>query len=1086
MSGGSGRILGAIAGAALAYFTGGISTVLMGAALGSAVGGMLDKGPSTQGPRLDDLKVQVSTYGGAIPTIYGTARVGGNVIWSTDKLEIGTTQTAGKGGGSSNTSYQYFVHMAIALCYGPITGIRKIWQDGKLIYDASSGASVGSALATAQNPYANLVVHYGDESQLPDPIIESWEGVGNVPAYRGIAYVRMIAVSCPAGRVPQFSFEVTTAATVGPAVISQIALVPSQSNQGAVIRPDGIWDYTTSFNGTSFDLTYSFGQSGSLSTMGKTTFPSGGNFPYPVGGTTAGPQVIASYSNGDLLLLDFQNKTQRLLANMGGSTGQGVSYGRAAYDATVDMYVVNSWNAGTTGNDPVIIGGAAQVACATIAGDGHGGVVGFYGGVVHVVTTDGANLIYSRRDSTGAVVYGMPDTIGTGLGNSSTYFSPKSSALYVSANGVYIYCVPVSGGGLNRIFKITPATLTNAGAFTLLCDQTGSNTGTLFNTVSFTFYCTDTLATIGPIFAGGQTGYNAVRFNTVQPNPVNVADIITDQCTKAGLTSGQIDVSTLQDTVWGYIIASVASARNNLQPLLTACAIDAVDEDGKVKFFKRAAITSLATVTYNELACVDGAGAPGDPMPLAHTQEAELPSSIAVNYLNPAYDYQTVTETARRSTDLTRNDQTVDLPLACSADFAASVAQMLIYDAWNERNRRTAQVSRKWAYLSAGDGVTIEYPAGTFQLWRLSKVTDTGTLMQWELSPADATIYTQQAIGSAQPPALQVPPLSSPSTLVLLDMPIVRDADSNAGKYAAMKPYNSTGWQGASLLVGDDRFNFLDSGDITKAAVFGFAETALDPSGLFGQIDHLSQVTVNVGEGALNSTTWDSLFSSGATNLAALTTNFTVDGFPDATVEIFQFRVATSLGSGRYTLTEMVRGLYGTERVAFNHLAGDTFVLLNSQGMLRVSMDPGAIGSTKFYKPVSLGRSPDSALVTSAKTIGYGLKPLSPINVKLDRSPSNGSIVFTWGRRTRMSHNALRQIMPLGESSETYEVVIYTDSSYQVVQSVHRVYSSTFTYASADIASDGYTQSGSIPYRIYQISDAVGRGVPFQQGQGLQ
>ena len=103
MSGGTGSIIGAIAGAALAYFTGGISTVLMGAALGSAVGGMFDKGPNTQGPRLDDLKVQVSTYGNPIPTVYGTARVGGNVIWSTDKLEIGTTQTAGKGGGPQQT-----------------------------------------------------------------------------------------------------------------------------------------------------------------------------------------------------------------------------------------------------------------------------------------------------------------------------------------------------------------------------------------------------------------------------------------------------------------------------------------------------------------------------------------------------------------------------------------------------------------------------------------------------------------------------------------------------------------------------------------------------------------------------------------------------------------------------------------------------------------------------------------------------------------------------------------------------------------------------------------------------------------------
>ena len=54
--------------------------------IGSAIGGALfpPKGTDTEGPRLGDLRVQSSAYGNAIPLVYGSARIAGNVIWSTE------------------------------------------------------------------------------------------------------------------------------------------------------------------------------------------------------------------------------------------------------------------------------------------------------------------------------------------------------------------------------------------------------------------------------------------------------------------------------------------------------------------------------------------------------------------------------------------------------------------------------------------------------------------------------------------------------------------------------------------------------------------------------------------------------------------------------------------------------------------------------------------------------------------------------------------------------------------------------------------------------------------------------------------
>jgi hypothetical protein len=99
---------------------------VVGSALGSAIGigastgwlgGVLignllfggGKGQNVEGPRLNDLSVQTSTYGSAIPLVYGAMRMSGNVIWSTPLKETRTVKktSGGKGGGkkSSQTTY---------------------------------------------------------------------------------------------------------------------------------------------------------------------------------------------------------------------------------------------------------------------------------------------------------------------------------------------------------------------------------------------------------------------------------------------------------------------------------------------------------------------------------------------------------------------------------------------------------------------------------------------------------------------------------------------------------------------------------------------------------------------------------------------------------------------------------------------------------------------------------------------------------------------------------------------------------------------------------------------------------------------
>lgn len=218
-----GQLITTVVGGAIGFLIGGPLGAQIGATLGGMIGASLF-GPTIKGPRLNDLKVTASTYGAAIPEIYGTVRLGANMIWSTGLKE--TKHKSGGKGGPKQTTYTYDCTFAVALCKGPIDEILRIWADGKLIYDVSGGSTRlpefqsnnGMVMAAIKligmkkkQKGVNMRVYRGTEEQLPDSLIEADKGVGNVSAHRGIAYVvfEKLQLENYGNRVPQLSFEVT-------------------------------------------------------------------------------------------------------------------------------------------------------------------------------------------------------------------------------------------------------------------------------------------------------------------------------------------------------------------------------------------------------------------------------------------------------------------------------------------------------------------------------------------------------------------------------------------------------------------------------------------------------------------------------------------------------------------------------------------------------------------------------------------------------------------------------------------------------------------------------------------------------------
>ncbi len=176
----------------------------LGQLAGTLLGQVVDRSAfggtkQTHGARIAELSVQQSTYGQMIPIIYGTVKIAGNIIWISPISEYKATISETIGGKGSrlkhaHTDYFCSISLAIALCEGPIAAVARIWADEQP-FDTQA---------------YNIRIYHGVPNQLPDPLIESIEGVGQVPAYRDLAYIVIedLQLAIFGNRIPFFSFEV--------------------------------------------------------------------------------------------------------------------------------------------------------------------------------------------------------------------------------------------------------------------------------------------------------------------------------------------------------------------------------------------------------------------------------------------------------------------------------------------------------------------------------------------------------------------------------------------------------------------------------------------------------------------------------------------------------------------------------------------------------------------------------------------------------------------------------------------------------------------------------------------------------------
>ena len=155
----------------------------------------------------DSFALSSAMYGEVIPLIFGTAKVGGKIIWAEQIKEVRNNSTEKKYFQQFHqvkelyhtTECEYYLSFAVSICEGEIADVIRVWANDSLI-------NLGDYKCR---------LYLGTEEQLPDSLIAASVG-GQAPAFRDLSYIvfEELPLADFGSTVPNFSFEVIRKANI--------------------------------------------------------------------------------------------------------------------------------------------------------------------------------------------------------------------------------------------------------------------------------------------------------------------------------------------------------------------------------------------------------------------------------------------------------------------------------------------------------------------------------------------------------------------------------------------------------------------------------------------------------------------------------------------------------------------------------------------------------------------------------------------------------------------------------------------------------------------------------------------------------
>jgi len=1049
-----GQAVGAIVGGAIGLFMGpvGWAAALQGAQWGMAIGGLLDppKGPSVQGPRLTDLSSQSGSYGVGIPRIYGSMATHGNIFWlEGNKLKEVVTKkkskSGGKGGGGSTTTtttYTYFATFAVGLCDGPISGIRRIWIGSKLFYDA--GSSDLSAVIASNQKATGFTLYLGTDTQTANSRIQAEKGV-DTPAYRGLAYIVFYDFALAGYGNSMMGVQVKVEVISGD-IAPLSAYLPNvtwtsdnPADSSFTCKPVYVDAEKCTYRTPNWGSSYP-----ALSSMRIYTLLHGSSTPIineiACPGTGVPPNFYSDVA-GDFLYSSSQIFSSGQFNSLGHIIRCNDVYAGISSSPVNATLFVNEGSSPGSQRSLQIPVGYTQVAT-------DGEFVYVVGGIGFPIRKYDLDL--------NLIVEGSWYTVNT---------SPIYSGRLRYQNGVLYHFPDTSGNWV--LYSIDTSTLNG----TLVWSVNG-----LVSNSTYLAYAVigDMIITTWATLWASNPPNTLYRYwlNTKSVNLTSnsLANVISSECLKSKtLTALDIDVTSISNSITGFRVTNVGALRNSIEPLQGAYPFDVYQKGYQIKFKPRGG-SSVVTVDESLLGASNGTSDGVIKLTENREMSIQLPKSVSLKFFDTEREYDQGEQMVERVNSLSVNKMTIDLPISMTPTEAIQKAEVLLYLYWMERSDFSFILPPQYIGLEPSDVITIlaSYGDTEFRLTDINYLSDGRLECKAKLNKSST--YTSIAEGESGQATGNPMEITGQMNTILMDLPCIT-SDFDIPAYCVAANGYSMGWAGGVL------YKSKDNGQ-TWESVQGFSvPNTIGTSGSVPatwsstSIDYISSIIYYPqGGDALESVTLEQMLNN--VNVFAYGVN--------GRWEIIAAATCTLQSDGSYILSNLLRGRAGTEHNTGTHILGDYLILLDSYPPI-ISTESSTINSTGIiYRSATVGMPLDESVDIAFTYTGMNLECLSPVYLNGNRHPTINDWTLTWIRRTRISGEWRDYVdVPLGETSEAYDVEIYTTSGYTTLKRTISVSSTTATYTSAQQVTDFGANQTTLYLKVYQKSSIVGQGIPL-------
>lgn len=480
-------------------------------------------------------------------------------------------------------------------------------------------------------------------------------------------------------------------------------------------------------------------------------------------------------------------------------------------------------------------------------------------------------------------------------------------------------------------------------------------------------------------------------FEVIQrPAPVSVAEIMGSA--SAGLVAGES-----AETISGYALQG-DSVRAAIEPLVQLFPISIAPDGNGLRV--RDWVASTASHTLNAVAETGSNGRP--PIESSFPGSDGDAPSYALRYFDISRDFQAGMQVSSRSSS-GRKPTVVEFPGALDAASALRLAELQLLNLPRRSLITTGTFSANESRLGVGDEVTL---AGDQRSWQVSEVESSGLLQRIKLHAA--LIDPDYSLGAVDPGrSLAGPDLTiGTTTLLALDLPFLPGGDANRANIMLAAAGQGPGWRRAALSLVDGA-NRIELGQSASPAIIGNAINILPPHSP-QLLDTHNVLTVRLMHQMME------LPAGPGDALSINAPHLWLGG------EIIRYGRAERINETDYRISQLLRGVAGSEHLIAAHGANEPVVLLDATSLYPV--DPGLmhVGEQRQFEASGLA---DVAPATAQLSIyGNALMPLPPVHLRWTPDGLGGG-QLDWFRRSRLDTGWRDSVdLPIGEDRLAFEI----------------------------------------------------------------